>query len=971
MQSSNNFFQLVAELQKNIDWLNQVLKGDAGDTVNIDGVVKPTITKDITDKWQDLAIATRNGLVAFATYADLTSYTPPTEQQKASFKVGNDPDKSKNGYYRWISGTTYQKDAELVLLDVNESNVSESASGLGIADYALSATSKHNVTGTFIDNKLIDGANGVSSTNENYKSTDFIEVEEGAIVTYVGACKFQTGMAFYDENQNYISGFYASLDPNREIIERKALVAPANAKYFRACFDKREANTVNAAIYVLAVPLQSLISGEGINVKKSVKFIDYVMGTEGINLVDQNPLIKDKLIIGATGVEATNIEYDATDFIPVDNYPWNTVFEGFVTGQAGFSGYDENKQFVEQIAVGGAVGIRELQVQVTNEKIKYVRFCNKKSVSTTFKLTKTFGDLLFNQMFEVKELISSANTINDEMIDAENGSAGSNDTYDRTDFIPVESDKFYQWTGYVASRTGIAGYDENKQFVDAILYPSRDGFTQPVEEFNFRPDPRIKFIRSCTKKTEATKPHSLKVLLPKIDPEINNRVETAENTIAKQSYIDHVKRTIITNGEGINTSTGQTYKNENTFRTDYIAVTPGELIEFKGRTISLTGIAGYDTNKNYVMAISPGNETLHATYIMPENVYYIRATSYVGYPLSLESSLISPELDPKTESDIVIEFIDSKKFNVKSKCPDGSFCTHQFQFVDRAQFSDYGWYTPSVYHNGKLIAQGNLNCIHIMLIDAEAGNDSIYVGIMHGCEKELYSQFFLDGQRFDPTTATGNLYGTEFRVQQFTEFYTPDKQASIDAGTEYTVAKLPLEKRANRFSEFRLKGNNVITRYHKFKNLMPDAKFSDFYGTMQQTNPPTINGIITTNDRDGLRNHFPNAPEVPEALAPATVVMNGTTYGDKNSFATTVTAEGEDSEYSYLVSTTAENADSSQRWKCHLRAWLTRTSAHKMYFQPIITTTINKAYPEYPLDVFQPGDLIEVKSETSFKVSKK
>ncbi len=28
--NSNKFFQLVADFQKNIDWLNQVLKGDYG-----------------------------------------------------------------------------------------------------------------------------------------------------------------------------------------------------------------------------------------------------------------------------------------------------------------------------------------------------------------------------------------------------------------------------------------------------------------------------------------------------------------------------------------------------------------------------------------------------------------------------------------------------------------------------------------------------------------------------------------------------------------------------------------------------------------------------------------------------------------------------------------------------------------------------------------------------------------------------
>ncbi|EIU6819582.1 hypothetical protein ACSVUS_003718 [Vibrio alginolyticus] len=968
----SSFPDLITAFEEAVEALKVKLSQDPSARITYNGEEIQSIAQDVAEYLLELAIAQRQGLVSFATYAELTSYTPLVEQEKASFKVGKDPDSSKNGYYRWVSGTTYDKDSDLVLLDVDENNTSESISGSGIAEYAIGATSKKNITGSFIDNSLISGVNGADQSNENYKRTDFIEVEEGALVTYVGACRSQTGMAFYDKDKNFISGYYADLDQNRTVIERKTLVSPASAKFYRACFDKREPNIINAAILTMSVPLQALTSGDGIDVKRSVAFSHYVLGTENINLINQHPIIKDRLIIADTGVEAISQEYDATDFIPINKYPWNGIFEGFIAGQAGFSAYDENKQFIEKIVEGGNTGgLNEYQIKITNENVKYIRLCNKKSVTSAFNLNQTYGDVSFNQLFEDKELISASNTINDQMIDADNGSAGVNDAYDRTDFIAVDSEKHYRWTGYVAIRTGIAGYDENKQFVDAILYPSRDGYVTPVEEFDFKPAPEIKFIRSCTKKTEATRPHSLRVLQPKIDPKINEKVAAVESEIEKQSYVDLVNRTTIINGEGINTSTGNSYKNEATFCTGYIPVTPNEKIEFEGRTISLTGIAGYDKNKNYVVAISPSAETFHDIYTVPDNVFYIRATSYLNYPLSLKSSLISPELEQKAESDIYIEFIDSNKFNVNSKCPDGSYCTHRFELIERPQFSDYGWYTPSVYHNGNIIAQGNLNCIHIMLVDSEAGNDNMYVGIMHGCEKELYSQFFLDGERFDPITEKDKLYGTEFRMQMLTEFYTPDKQASIDSGTEYTVAKLPLETRATRFSEYRLKGNNVITRYHKVKNLMPDARFSDFYGTMQQTNPPTINGIITTNDRDGLRNHFPNAPEVPEALAPSTVVMNGSAYGDKNSFATTVTAEGEDSDYSYLVSTTAENADSSQRWKCHLRAWLTRTTAHKMYFQPIITTNINQAYPEYPVDVFQPGELIEVKSETTFKVTKK
>ena len=53
------------------------------------------------------------GVIVFATYALLDAYTPTTAQESASFKVTNDPTSSLNGYYAWVSGTTYTKDADL------------------------------------------------------------------------------------------------------------------------------------------------------------------------------------------------------------------------------------------------------------------------------------------------------------------------------------------------------------------------------------------------------------------------------------------------------------------------------------------------------------------------------------------------------------------------------------------------------------------------------------------------------------------------------------------------------------------------------------------------------------------------------------------------------------------------------------------------------------------------------------------
>lgn len=78
------------------------------------------------------------GIIAFTTYALLDAYTPTTSQQSTSFKVTNDSDISLNGYYHWVSGTTYEKDAEdtsLVVNVIDDSNTSDAVSGKSVSDY--------------------------------------------------------------------------------------------------------------------------------------------------------------------------------------------------------------------------------------------------------------------------------------------------------------------------------------------------------------------------------------------------------------------------------------------------------------------------------------------------------------------------------------------------------------------------------------------------------------------------------------------------------------------------------------------------------------------------------------------------------------------------------------------------------------------------------------------------------------------
>lgn len=77
----------------------------------------------------------QSGVIVFQTYALLTAYTPTTEQQTGSFKVANDSDSSLNGYYSWSTGTTYIKDADLVINEIGADNTSDAVSGSAVFNY--------------------------------------------------------------------------------------------------------------------------------------------------------------------------------------------------------------------------------------------------------------------------------------------------------------------------------------------------------------------------------------------------------------------------------------------------------------------------------------------------------------------------------------------------------------------------------------------------------------------------------------------------------------------------------------------------------------------------------------------------------------------------------------------------------------------------------------------------------------------
>ncbi len=136
MNNSNNFFQLVAEFQKHIDWLNQILKGGEGDSVNIGGVIKPSITKDIEDQYARIQ-ALVNGRLTYKTKAELIAAGSPPNNELA--EVWNDTENSNNGLYGW-NGSGWSKSPYDVVglikpdVDGNSEAIADNLPSVGIGN---------------------------------------------------------------------------------------------------------------------------------------------------------------------------------------------------------------------------------------------------------------------------------------------------------------------------------------------------------------------------------------------------------------------------------------------------------------------------------------------------------------------------------------------------------------------------------------------------------------------------------------------------------------------------------------------------------------------------------------------------------------------------------------------------------------------------------------------------------------------
>lgn len=458
--------------------------------------------------------------------------------------------------------------------------------------------------------------------------------------------------------------------------------------------------------------------------------------------------------------------------------------------------------------------------------------------------------------------------------------------------------------------------------------------------------------------------------------EINNALSGSTEEIEDISIYGVVDNFLVSAVTGV-VSSNTSYKVSN-----FIPVAQDISYTYDGFFILDTGIAGYDSSYNFVEKIARGTDIdvngvySHTFTITNPNVKYIRCAlkKTIVPEMTLKHNIATSigdlkykveVLEAKAQDDIYLTF-GTNEFNAFIINESNEYLQHRFKYKNSSQFNDIGWYSDSIMKNGVEIVQGN---IHVVSIVKGGADDNIYIGHGHGCEEELYSNFYLDGVEFNPLTQTDAIYGKELRIETYSKYYRPNRTDSLAVSSEFTVAQLPLEVVATRFSDIKFTKHNNIEKNHIIKSMVAGLHFRELFTSMQQTDMPYFNGKLITNDRDGTRNYFPTTPDVPTALSPSTVVMNGINYGSKNSFADTVIADGLYDGYSYLCSTVMKNKNSSLNSKCNVRAWCTRTTSNKFYFIPINTFSMYEASGT-AYDIFAVGDTISTIANTKITVKK-
>ena len=230
---------------------------------------------------------------------------------------------------------------------------------------------------TVVDNEFVFSTSGDTSSYSGYQRTSKIDVSGMQYIDIgIGVTASNVGCAFYDKNDNYISGTDFTAYSLGDVL---TLAVPSNAKYFMVCWTKNNYKYFFVRLSSIQKNIVSL--GTKVNELQTIADLEYTLTDGGY-------------IIYSNGTLGSASNYSYTDYINV--YSGLKVILPFYFGDyAGIAFYDKAKSYISGVSRGAHSQGDIVEVSVPNNAV-YMRLCCLKNFKGSFFLKYQINNLIYN-----------------------------------------------------------------------------------------------------------------------------------------------------------------------------------------------------------------------------------------------------------------------------------------------------------------------------------------------------------------------------------------------------------------------------------------------------------------------------------------------------------------------------------------------------------------------------------------------
>ena len=485
-----------------------VLKADAAATtqalgLKADQATTYTIAQVNTELAQKTNVTTFNtaiagleagqagGLLSFVTLAALQAYASPTTTD--SYKVTNDTTSSNNGFYHYVGGGSFVKDADLVQNTISETNTSEGVSGQAVYNELLfKGPHQGSLNGDYFPLKDMYFRNSTAAFTSlaGKQASYYIPFTPADTMLASGTVKGGafSNASFFDENKVRIGSGY-DLPSNVPVLELNSSNTPAGTAFVVLNSDDASVSSQSVTINGISNVSESVLS---IIAKNTEQDTTLLFSPAGQGIVDGSfkSLGGDGFFMHkTTGVLTASAAWAMTQHIPFTNADVLVATGTKKTTSANNVNFlDENKNFISSIEFPSAQETITINTGNTPAATKYL-ILNYQPGTSLVKATINGAATLVDSVAALQNLESLPAAVDDissaingnyfTVVGYRNNTTGALATsptiiWRTTNFLPFTNADDLVATGTV--KAGSAGtinfYDVSKNFISSFSLQS-------------------------------------------------------------------------------------------------------------------------------------------------------------------------------------------------------------------------------------------------------------------------------------------------------------------------------------------------------------------------------------------------------------------------------------------------------------------------------------------------------------------